>query len=168
MLYLSAGTSSSTVRADDPLLSAGEQSLYIPYNAIESMRRLGEGTQIIVTIIKLLTNLSYCSGHFGEVFRAVLRESGGRKIDVAIKRIKDYTSEKEQSDFLREMAVMSQLIHPNIIHLHGVVKESELAVNVNYAACTIMNTYVSFITENWIVLEYLPNGDLKQFLMVSN
>ena len=64
------------------------------------------------------------------MFRAVLRESSGRKIDVAIKRIKHYSSEKERNDFLREMAVMSQLIHPNIIHLHGVVKESELAVNI--------------------------------------
>ena len=65
------------------------------------------------------------------MFKAVLRESGGRKIDVAIKRIKDYSSEKERNDFFREMAVMSQLIHPNIIHLHGVVKESKLAVNIN-------------------------------------
>ena len=72
----------------------------------------------------------YHLGQFGEVFKAVLRSSSGRKIDVAIKRIKDYSSEKEMSDFLGEMAVMSQLEHRNIIHLHGVVKESKTSCDI--------------------------------------
>ena len=65
------------------------------------------------------------SGQFGRVYRATLKSNDGRKVDVAVKTIKKYNSKKEMNNFMREMAVMSQLIHPNIIHLHGVVKESE-------------------------------------------
>ena len=44
---------------------------------------------------------------------------------MAVKTIRRYEA-KEMKNFIREMAVMSQLMHPNVIHLHGVVKESEL------------------------------------------
>ena len=81
----------------------------------------------------------YHLGQFGEVFKAVLRSSSGRKIDVAIKKIKDYSSEKEMSDFLGEMAVMSQLEHRNIIHLHGVVKESKCNNCSFSTSCAIQN-----------------------------
>ena len=42
---------------------------------------------------------------------------------VAVKTIKKYESEKETNDFLREMDVMSQLLHPNIIKLYGIVQQ---------------------------------------------
>ena len=64
-----------------------------------------------------------CSGQFGLVYKALLRTDSGRKVDVAIKTIKKYDSKKETNNFLREMAVMSMLMHPNIIRLHGVVKD---------------------------------------------
>lgn len=57
------------------------------------------------------------------VYKAMLRTTSGGKVDVAVKTIKKYASKKETNDFLREMAVMSTLMHPNIIRLHGVVKD---------------------------------------------
>lgn len=65
-------------------------------------------------------------GQFGVVYKATLRNSDGRLVEVAIKTIRRYDSQKEMDDFMREMTVMSQLIHPNIIHLYGIVKEGVL------------------------------------------
>ena len=57
------------------------------------------------------------------MYKAVLRTDSGRKVDVAIKTIKRYGSKKVTRDFMREMTVMSKLMHPNVIRLHGVVKD---------------------------------------------
>ena len=74
---------------------------------------------------KVTTNASPV-GQFGLVYKAVLRNYDGRVVDVAIKTIRKYNSQKEMDNFIREMTVMSQLIHPNIIQLYGVIKESKL------------------------------------------
>ena len=68
-------------------------------------------------------------------------------IPVAVKTTKANCSDDERRDFLREMAVMSKMIHPNIVRLYGVVTEN--------------------VPSHWIVLEYLPHGDLKSYLCVS-
>ena len=47
---------------------------------------------------------------------------------VAVKTIKKYQSEQETSDFLREMGVMMDLMHPNIIHLYGIVQQGIFTV----------------------------------------
>ena len=44
---------------------------------------------------------------------------------VAVKEIKEYKSEQETSDFQHEMSVMKDMIHPNIIHLYGMIKEGQ-------------------------------------------
>ena len=42
---------------------------------------------------------------------------------VAIKTIKKYESEKEKDSFLKEMNIMSKLMHPNIVRLFGLVQQ---------------------------------------------
>ena len=64
-----------------------------------------------------------CTGHFGEVFKGTYRKGTGKCVTVAVKTIKKYQSEKETSDFLREMGIMSQLLHPNVIKLFGLVQQ---------------------------------------------
>ena len=64
------------------------------------------------------------AGQFGCVYKAYLHTGSGR-IEVAVKTIRRY-EQNEMKNFMREMAVMSQLMHPNIIHLHGIVKQREL------------------------------------------
>ena len=71
------------------------------------------------------------------MFKATLRTDSGRKVAVAIKTIRQYDSKKETDNFMREMAVMSKLMHPNIIRLHGVVRESKSAIHLN--CCTEEN-----------------------------
>ena len=68
-------------------------------------------------------------------------------VPVVVKAVQVQYNEEERSDFLREMAMMSKMIHPNIVRLYGVVTEN--------------------VPSHWIVLEYLPQGDLKSYLCVS-
>ena len=58
-------------------------------------------------------------GQFGVVYKGIYRKSADRKsIEVAIKTIK---ANRETGDFMKEMKVMSRLIHPNIVRFHGLV-----------------------------------------------
>ena len=68
----------------------------------------------------------YCSlGQFGKVFKGIYIESGiGRSYTVAVKTIRtEYESEKAKEDFLKEMDVLSKLLHPNIVRLFGLVQQ---------------------------------------------
>ena len=65
--------------------------------------------------------LHVCIGQFGKVYKATLML--GSRVTVAVKTIRRYTSEKERQDFMREMAIMAQMMHPNIIQLYGLVNE---------------------------------------------
>ena len=86
-------------------------------------------------------------GNFGDVFRATYRPEGGEAINVAVKTMKnDRCSQTHKKEKLREFSVMASMIHPNIVHLYGVVIED--------------------VPTPWIVLEFLPHGDLKSYLMV--
>ena len=61
----------------------------------------------------------YFAGQFGMVHKGIYRRSSDDQgVEVAVKTIK---SNQATDDFLKEMRVMSMLIHPNIVHLHGLV-----------------------------------------------
>ena len=58
-------------------------------------------------------------GEFGMVYKGIYKRSADSKgMDVAIKTIK---TNQATDDFMKEMKVMSKLIHPNIVRLHGLV-----------------------------------------------
>ena len=65
------------------------------------------------------------TGQFGKVYKATLVRSESEKMIVAVKTIKRYESEQETSDFYREMEAMTNLVHPNIIHLYGIVEQGK-------------------------------------------
>ena len=118
-----SGATLTTVREDDPLLLAGGKELYLPKDSLSDLRRIGEGTNIVISITVNRCIYIIVLGQFGVVFKALLRNDDGRVVEVAIKTIRRYDSQKEMDNFVREMTVMSRLIHPNIIHLYGIVKE---------------------------------------------
>lgn len=60
-------------------------------------------------------------GNFGKVYKASL-ETTHSSIPVAVKSVK-YESDKEKEDFMKEMGVMSTILHPNIVRLYGLVLE---------------------------------------------
>ncbi|CAG9532412.1 unnamed protein product [Cercopithifilaria johnstoni] len=90
------------------------------------------------------------SGEFGEVCKGVLQPSYrmtssdiSQVQTVAIKTLKPGSSDKAKGDFLMEASIMGQFAHENVIRLIGVVTKNE----------PIM-----------IVIEYMENGSLDQFL----
>ena len=64
-------------------------------------------------------------------------------IQVAVKTLNSQCSESDKVKFLREAAIMGQFVHNNVVQLHGVVTKEENMM---------------------IVLEYMPKGDLQEFL----
>ena len=88
------------------------------------------------------------SGHYGIVKLGVLsrHDDSSNPVQVAVKTLNSQCSESDRVKFLREAAIMSQFVHNNVVQLHGVVTDSE--------------------EENMmIVLEYMPKGDLRGFLL---
>ena len=65
-------------------------------------------------------------------------------IQVAVKTLKSECSESDRVKFLREAAIMGQLKDNHIVELYGVVTEKE---------------------SKMIILEYMPKGDLHEFLI---
>ena len=66
------------------------------------------------------------SGQFGTVNRGVWRSSlGSPAQDVAIKTLKSSAKETDRVKFLQEGAIMGQFRHPNVVTLHGIVKEEQ-------------------------------------------
>ena len=57
------------------------------------------------------------------MYKGLYRKSEGPGLPVAVKTIKQYESEKEKDEFLKEMNVMSKLMHPNIVRLFGLVQQ---------------------------------------------
>ncbi|VDK75730.1 unnamed protein product [Onchocerca ochengi] len=90
------------------------------------------------------------SGEFGEVCKGILQPSYrmtssdiSQVQTVAIKTLKPGSSDKAKSDFLMEASIMGQFTHENVIRLIGVVTKNEPVM---------------------IVIEYMENGSLDQFL----
>ncbi len=50
-------------------------------------------------------------------------KTGSEPVSVAVKTAKKSTSAATREEFLREMNIMSQMIHPNIVQLFGVIKD---------------------------------------------
>ena len=67
-------------------------------------------------------------GQYGKVFKGLLKKDDGVGRPVAVKTIKEYESQKEKDNFLKEMNVMSKLIHPNIVRLFGLVKQGKAVI----------------------------------------
>jgi len=85
------------------------------------------------------------SGEFGIVSMAQWHDTSTNASSiVAVKSISERCSEAEKVKFLREAAIMGQFLHKNVVRLHGVVTEEEKLM---------------------IVLEYMPKGDLREYLL---
>ena len=71
------------------------------------------------------------TGQFGEVYRAQMG-----KTTVALKIIKKYASEKV---FEREMSIMAQVTHNNIVTLHGIIREGHTTLTYSRKAVLNLN-----------------------------
>ena len=64
------------------------------------------------------------SGQFGTVMKGVWFLPGSPR-DVAVKTLKEGSSEEDKVKFLQEAAINGQFWHPNIVRLMGVVTVGE-------------------------------------------
>ncbi|KAK5638287.1 hypothetical protein RI129_012582 [Pyrocoelia pectoralis] len=85
-------------------------------------------------------------GAFGKVYKGELKTKSG-KIIVAVKSLKENASAKTQADFQREIELITELKHPNIICLLGVVVKQE-------PMC--------------MLFEFMSEGDLHEFLILHS
>ncbi|XP_055613922.1 tyrosine-protein kinase transmembrane receptor Ror-like, partial [Uranotaenia lowii] len=86
-------------------------------------------------------------GAFGKVYKGELTQKDGDKIFVAVKALKENASAKTQADFKREIELISDLKHDNIVCILGVVlKEEPLCM----------------------LFEYMAQGDLHEFLIANS
>ena len=84
------------------------------------------------------------SGEFGTVHLGVWSNGSADPVQVAVKTLNSQCLESDRVKFMREAAIMGQFVHNNVVQLHGVVTEEENMM---------------------IVLEYMPKGDLREFLI---
>ena len=77
---------------------------------------------LLISIVGMLG-----SGHFGTVHKGEWAQAseGGKKIEVAVKTLKEEAGEGDKIKFLQEAAIMGQFFHPNVVRLYGVVTEGE-------------------------------------------
>ncbi|KAH6946783.1 hypothetical protein HPB50_015307 [Hyalomma asiaticum] len=107
------------------------------------LRKVLHDVQIPVECITFVDEIG--EGCFGKVHKAVYKRPDGTQEEVAVKVLKENVSNEAQSDFEREVQIMSSFKHENILKLLGVVfKESG--------------------TIPWMVFEYMAYGDLAELL----
>ncbi len=72
------------------------------------------------------------SGQFGDVFKGVW-ERRHDNLDVAVKTLKEGSSEDDKVKFLQEAAIMAQFRHHNVVTMYGVIKDGE-PVSLEYSS----------------------------------
>lgn len=97
--------------------------------------------QFTLSQIKFVEELG--EGAFGKVYKGELSKENGT-IFVAVKALKENASHKTQQDFKREIELISELRHDNIVCILGVVLREE-------PLC--------------MLFEFMAKGDLHEFLM---
>ena len=86
-------------------------------------------------------------GAFGKIYKGELGGIPGNATLVAIKTLRPGATSKTKQDFQREIEMCSELRHPNIVCLLGVVLKDD---------------------PQCMVFEYLSQGDLHEFLMAHS
>lgn len=80
-------------------------------------------------------------GQYGKVFKGLFKKDEGIGYPVAVKTIKEYESQKEKDNFLKEMNIMSKLIHPNIVRLFGLIKQGNAKKKISESHNTLQLVY---------------------------
>ena len=98
------------------------RGVYIEPRILTKVVSLGEGK--ILQQTKTTTTDTYSSlGRFGNVYKAEMMRMRGANVKVAIKSLDQITPELQ-----REVTIMSEVVHPNIVRLHGLINEGILSI----------------------------------------
>ncbi|KAG8179337.1 hypothetical protein JTE90_006960 [Oedothorax gibbosus] len=113
-----------------PLLRSLQGLKHIPQESLALLEEIGEGC-------------------FGKVHKGLYTDSSGETVTVAVKTLKDNFNQDAQTDFEREVEIMSSFSHENILKLEGIVVQDNQ-------------------TTPWMVFEFMQYGDLAQLLRNSS
>eukprot|EP00050_Salpingoeca_kvevrii_P001198 m.164780 g.164780 ORF g.164780 m.164780 type:complete len:1438 (+) comp10319_c0_seq1:179-4492(+) len=84
------------------------------------------------------------SGEFGSVYSGrVLFDGGAREVRVAIKSLKESSTDESRVTFLQEIAVQGQFTHPNIVGLVGyVTKDDPVLMCIEFMELGSLKSYL--------------------------
>jgi serine/threonine protein kinase len=85
-----------------------------------------------------ITQVLSSIGNFGEVYHAKMKK-GTKEIEVAIKMVKNLEDEMDRLDFEREQAIMSTMVHHNVVRLYGLIHDE--GTDQPYAVLSILKCY---------------------------
>ena len=122
---------------EQSLADLHREALFLSRSTLSDLKDIGQGKThptLMVNIIYQRVHAHDCMtiiiiGQYGKVYKGQYRKSQGPGYPVAVKTIKQYELEKEKDEFLKEMNVMSKLMHPNIVRLFGLVQQGMHAHN---------------------------------------
>lgn len=81
-------------------------------------------------------------GFFGMVFQATLTRNSDDTRTVAVKRVKSTVKELSAKDLQREIKIMKELRHPNIVEIIGLVDEDELFLVMEFVGMGALPAYL--------------------------
>ncbi|RVE73560.1 hypothetical protein OJAV_G00032450 [Oryzias javanicus] len=106
----------------------------------------GKAKELPLSAVRFMEELGECN--FGKIYKGHLYLPGMDQAQlVAIKTLKDVSNTKQWADFQQESAVLTELQHPNVVCLLGVVTQE-------HPVC--------------MLFEFLPQGDLHEFLIMRS
>ncbi|XP_061739678.1 inactive tyrosine-protein kinase transmembrane receptor ROR1 [Nerophis ophidion] len=102
--------------------------------------------ELPLSAVRFMEELGECT--LGKIYKGHLYLPGMDQAQlVAIKTLKDISNVQQWSDFQQEAAVLTELQHPNVVCLLGVVTQEQ-------PVC--------------LLFEFLPQGDLHEFLIMRS
>ncbi|KAH8018791.1 hypothetical protein HPB51_012181 [Rhipicephalus microplus] len=110
------------------------------------LRKVLHDVEISPDCIRFIEEIG--EGCFGKVHKAVYTHPDGSEEDVAVKVLKESVSNEAQSDFEREVQIMSSFKHENILKLLGIVFKESGSIP-------------------WMVFEFMTYGDLAELLRAN-
>ena len=133
-INLSQFTNTFYLYPQEETLKRGYTMEKFPRDRLVFKEKIGDGQFGEVHIAE--ADIRDLNVHFGEDYE------GRTKITVAVKTLKGDVNKDAKTDFFKEVRVMSRLQHENVVRLLGVCRDDPICM----------------------IVEYMENGDLNQFL----
>ena len=94
-------------------------------------------------------SLLLSTGQFGKVYKAKMQksqQSANVSITVAVKTVAQITL-----DFRKEVTIMSEVVHPNIIRLYGLINQGRCLCSCSYlcSKCTLYPLWHNTFQVKW-------------------
>ena len=118
--------------------------------------------RLMLFLISYSINNLLGSGQFCDIFEGVW-ERREDNVKVAVKILKEGSTEDDKLKFLQEAAIMGQFKHPNVVTMYGLITDGEPVSCVEIFWIQLL--HILFPVQILLVLELLKKGDLRKYLL---